>query len=48
MKEKTARVCYICNKGFKPMTDKQWEIIYNNLHKPMSIRHQKYLALKST
>lgn len=42
---KTKRECETCHKGFKPMADAQWGFVYNVLHIPVSVRHQKYLAL---
>ena len=38
-------VCEICNKGFKPMTDKQWANV-KYLHNTLSQRHIAYLSLK--
>lgn len=45
MEEKIERQCGICNQGFKPMTEKQWEFIYSLMHVPISARHKKYLKL---
>lgn len=42
---KSERECVVCSKHFKPMTDKQWNFVYNILHVPYSIRHRKYLEL---
>ena len=41
------RVCVDCAKHFKPMTDKQWEIIAYE-HELMSIRHRSYVATRTT
>jgi len=35
------RVCLMCNKIFKPMTDWQWKNILI-MHKNYSIRHKKF------
>lgn len=45
--DKIERNCEVCNKHFKPMTDKQWENVRDRLH-PISERHNAYLKLKQS
>jgi hypothetical protein len=36
--------CPVCNQGFRPATDRQWEQRWS-YHLRMSERHKKYMAL---
>ena len=35
------RQCPECGKNFKPMTEKQWEFNYWQVHRPFSKRHNE-------
>ncbi|MEW6329310.1 MAG: hypothetical protein AB1468_04285 [Candidatus Micrarchaeota archaeon] len=45
MNEKIERECSVCNKHFKPMTEKQWKVVKYE-HETISTRHEKYLELE--
>ena len=42
---KKPRKCLICNKTFKPMTDKMWKTVKYR-HETLSLKHKAYLNLK--
>ncbi len=47
MNEKIERKCKVCNKSFKPMTEKQWKFV-KPIHDDNSKRHKIHLNLKSS